>query len=110
MRNSEAGRALYLAMTQGSDHWPDQPEHQRKIWAAKEDQVVKAAVGEDLNACQLAIAHVLRRIKTEKDVGFHLGVGTQAFKLLTEAFARLTGEPVADVRDRIIPGSGDIPH
>ena len=112
MRNTEPGHALYRAMTQDTqgDRWHLLPEHQRKIWAAKESQVVDAVVGGDLNACQLAIVQVLNRIKTSKDLACHLGFGTRSFKLLTEAFARLSGEPVADVRERVIPGSGSIPH
>lgn len=46
----------------------------------------------------IAIRHVLMQIKTRKDIAFQLGLGTQSFSLLTEAFAALTNQALEDVR------------
>lgn len=44
-----------------------------------------------------AIVHVLRRIKREDKVRYHLGFATEAFDLLTEAAAALFNEPLERV-------------
>lgn len=50
-----------------------------------------------------AITHVLKQIRYNEKVGYHLGIGTQSFSLLTEAAATLHGEPVDVVRARYMP-------
>ena len=45
-----------------------------------------------------AIKHVLRVIRDNPDAGYHLGVGTQSFDLLTEAMATMLGKKVEDIR------------
>lgn len=109
MRNSEPGWALHKVMTDDQDRWTALPEHQRKIWAEREALLEVALRDDAWIACQSAVVHVLRRIKEDHYLRTRLGVGTDAFRLLTNALAKLTGEPVAAVRERIIPGSGAIP-
>jgi len=46
------------------------------------------------------VKHVLMRIHTDSTIGYHMGVGTQSFSLLTELAASLLGEPVAKIRER----------
>jgi len=58
--------------------------------------------------CKLAINHVLCRIHDDARVRHLLGYGTEAYDLLTVAAAALFHEPVRDVREKIIPGSGDL--
>lgn len=41
-----------------------------------------------------AVVHILKRIKTNEKVRYHLGFGTESFELLTEAAAGLFNEPV----------------
>lgn len=45
-----------------------------------------------------AIVHTLARIRDHETVGYYMGLGSQSFDLLTEAYASLTGMPVSDVR------------
>lgn len=45
-----------------------------------------------------AIAHTLGRIRDHQVIGYHMGLGSQSFDLLTEAYASLTGIQVAEVR------------
>lgn len=45
-----------------------------------------------------AIVHVLARIRDHEVVGYYMGLGSQSFDLLTEAYAALTGIAVDDVR------------
>jgi len=45
-----------------------------------------------------AILHTLTRIRDHGIVGYYMGLGGQSFDLLTEAYAALTGEPVANIR------------
>jgi len=45
-----------------------------------------------------AIGSILERIRTEPTLGFLLGIGTQTYARLTEAFATLTCQDVEDVR------------
>jgi hypothetical protein len=52
---------------------------------------------------QLAIAHALTRIHDHPGVGWYMGIGTESFALLTEAFAELTGQTVREVRERFVP-------
>ena len=58
--------------------------------------------------CKRAINHVLCQIRDREDVQYLLGCGTQSYGLLTEAAAALDGEPVDQVRNNLIPGSGEI--
>lgn len=52
---------------------------------------------------QKAILHVLRQIKENPKIGYHMGMGTQSFSLLTEAAATLFCQPVKEVRERFLP-------
>jgi hypothetical protein len=45
-----------------------------------------------------AIVHVLARIRDHEVVGYYMGLGSQSFDLLTEAYASLTRIAVQDVR------------
>jgi signal transduction histidine kinase len=45
-----------------------------------------------------AIVHVLARIRDHEVVGYYMGLGSQSFDLLTEAYASLTHIAVQDVR------------
>ncbi len=46
-----------------------------------------------------AIVHVLRRMRVDDQLRFHLGYGTEAFDLLTKAAAELTDEPLSEVEN-----------
>lgn len=46
-----------------------------------------------------AISHTLNRIREDETIGWYMGLGTQAFDLLTEAAATLHGRPVEKVRE-----------
>ena len=50
-----------------------------------------------------AISHTLSRIHADEYVGWYLGIGTQSFSLLTEAYAALTQEDVSKVRELFKP-------
>ena len=52
----------------------------------------------ELEQATQAIGHVLRRIATNPAIFNMMGPGSEAFDLLTESFATLTGEPVVDLR------------
>jgi len=52
-----------------------------------------------------AIEHALRRIREHAGIGYYMGEATQAFELLTEAYATITGARVADVRRDYQPTS-----
>lgn len=45
-----------------------------------------------------AIRKVLGRIRDHEFIGYYLGIGTETFALLTEAYAALSGSPVVEVR------------
>lgn len=45
-----------------------------------------------------AIVHVLARVRDHEVVGYYMGLGSQSFDLLTEAYAALTHIAVEDVR------------
>jgi hypothetical protein len=45
-----------------------------------------------------AILYALQRIQGDPYIGYQMGLGTQAFSLLTEAAATLTGEPLEKLR------------
>lgn len=51
-----------------------------------------------LEQAKKAIRHALMQIKDNPKVAYHLGVGTQTFALLTEAFATIFERPVEEVR------------
>jgi hypothetical protein len=51
----------------------------------------------------LAIRAVLERVRDVPAVGWHVGLGTETFSKLTEAFATLSGEPVENVRKAFLP-------
>lgn len=50
-----------------------------------------------------AIRHALGRIKEDPAVGYYLGLGTETFALLTEAYAALSGNKVRAVREYYTP-------
>jgi len=52
-----------------------------------------------------AIAHILTHIHRDEYVGWYLGLGTQSFALLTEAYATMTGEPVDKIRKHFKPSN-----
>lgn len=53
-------------------------------------------------ACR-AINHVLRRIRDDSRIGYYMGVCSESFDLLTEAFATLKQLPVEQVRKSYAP-------
>jgi DNA-directed RNA polymerase subunit RPC12/RpoP len=52
-----------------------------------------------LNQARQAIHHVLSRIQTHPGIGYLLGIGSESYALLTEAYATITGREVEAVRD-----------
>lgn len=52
---------------------------------------------EKLDCCARAIAYLLNRSRHDDELYYRIGRGTEAFRLLTEAQAVLTGRPVAEV-------------
>ena len=52
-----------------------------------------------------AITHTLTTIRDNPNAAWYLGVGTQTWALLTEAYATLTGRDVAEVRRLFRPTS-----
>lgn len=56
--------------------------------------------GKPLATPSEAIAHMLNRCQTDADLGYLVGPGAQAFRLLCEAEAGLLGEPLSAVLDR----------
>ncbi len=58
---------------------------------------------EPLEQARKAIRHILRRIKDDPFVAWYLGVGTESFELLVEAFATLTGDEKLDILERFLP-------
>ena len=58
---------------------------------------------EPIVQCKRAIRHTLERIRENRDVGWHCGLGTQTFSLLTEAAATLWERPLDEVRNSFAP-------
>jgi hypothetical protein len=58
-----------------------------------------------IDQAKMAITYALQRIKDERQIGYHMGVGTQAFALLTEAAASLWGTDLEKVRYDFAPRS-----
>lgn len=56
-----------------------------------------------IDQAKKSIGYALMRIRENPQIYYHMGFGTQAFSLLTEAYATLRSEPVADVRKRYLP-------
>lgn len=54
-----------------------------------------AAIG--LTKTESAVLYVLSRIQTDANTHYYLGPGTQAFYLLCQAEAEITGEPLEKV-------------
>jgi hypothetical protein len=52
-----------------------------------------------LNQARQAIRHALGRIQSHRGIGWFMGIGTESFALLTEAYATITGREVEDVRE-----------
>jgi hypothetical protein len=57
---------------------------------------------------QRAIYYVLNRIRKDPEARRVFGVASESFDLLTAAGAALSGEPVHQVRDYVVPGSSQI--
>lgn len=47
-----------------------------------------------------AISYLLNRSLRDDKLYYQIGYGTEAFRLLTLAYAELTGEPVEDIEKR----------
>jgi hypothetical protein len=62
-----------------------------------------------LQQAQLALGHILQRIKNDERVGWYLGMGTESFALATEAYATLVGKPVLAVRTAFEPKNAQDP-
>jgi hypothetical protein len=45
-----------------------------------------------------AIRHVLLQIRTNEDVRYHLGYGTESFSLLTQAAGKIDNQPLEKVQ------------
>lgn len=57
----------------------------------------------EVDQAKRAIGHVLDTIRDNKNVGWYLGLGTQSYALLTEAYATLTGVGIREVREGFSP-------
>lgn len=55
---------------------------------------------EKIDKASTAIAYLLNRSKRDEKLYYQIGFGTEAFRLLTDAYAALTGEDVAVVEKR----------
>ena len=62
------------------------------------------------NQCLQAITHTLTVIRDNPNVAWFLGVGSQTWALLTEAYATLTGQTMADVRRLFRPAASHPPQ
>ena len=58
---------------------------------------------EPLDQAKCAIAHMLNRIKDCPEIGYHCGLGTQSYGLLTEAASTLFGVPLEKIRRDFLP-------
>ena len=70
--------------------------------ASRPDPLWEATQMDDLHQdakVRQALFHVLGQIRSNPTVGYELGIGSQTFALLTEAYAALTGEAVRAVRE-----------
>jgi hypothetical protein len=54
----------------------------------------------ELTLAKKAIAYTLQRIKSEPNIGYHMGFGTEVFERLTQAAAALFGEPLKTVQEK----------
>lgn len=63
-----------------------------------------------LEHARQAIRRVLGRIHEDDSVRYHLGCCTQTYNDLCYAFSEITGAPVAEVMEQIIPESSKIRH
>lgn len=61
-----------------------------------------------IKIAQRAIYHVLNYIRQDPAARNVFGVATESFDLLTAAGAALSGEPVNQVRDYVLPGSSQM--
>jgi hypothetical protein len=59
-----------------------------------------------LKQAEVALHHLLTRIRDSERVGYYLGPGSQTFDLVTEAYATLMARPVAEVRKDFAPREG----
>src|ERR1035438_3624124 len=55
-----------------------------------------------------ALSYVLNRISNNAEVQNLLGLGTESFERLTQAYSLVTGESVDEVREEFIPGSSSV--
>lgn len=60
--------------------------------------------------CVRAIRHTLLRIREDATIGYVMGLGSQTFALLTEAYATATQTPVRQVREIYMPQNARDPH
>lgn len=64
----------------------------------------------DLTLAKRAISYTLQRIKSEPNIGYHMGYGTEVFERLTQAAAALFNEPLEKVQENFTPrDSGRMP-
>lgn len=65
------------------------------------DTEMQELSGED--QAKKALFHLLKQIRRDEYVGWYLGLGTQSFSLITEAYATLTQQNVGRVREQFQP-------
>lgn len=63
-----------------------------------------------LNKARVALTHALQQIRDNPSVGWFLGFGTETFSLLTESFAAIQGEDVAQIRKDYMPVNAKNPR
>ena len=63
-----------------------------------------------IKVARKAVQSVLRRIKEDEKVRYHLGAGSETYDRLTAAEAALGDLDLNKVKDTVIPGSSRIPH
>lgn len=61
-----------------------------------------------INAAKSAVSHIVRRLIEDKELRYRIGVGTETYEKVTHAASLLFGQPVDEVREKIIPGSAAI--
>ncbi len=65
---------------------------------------------DQIKLATFAIRRLLIRIRDDEHLRYYAGVGTNTFEHLCAAYAAMTGEPMDEVMDSIIPGSSAITH
>lgn len=59
-----------------------------------------------LKQAEVALHHLLTRVRDHERVGYYLGPGSQTFDLVTEAYAAIKERPVSEVRKEFAPREG----